>query len=116
MADNGAPKGLTFVIERNGEGAVVRCSGRLVAGVNDKFHREISAIIPGSKRIVLDMAELTHMDSSGIGTLVRLYVSGKSAGCAVELMNPGKSIRQMLGVTHLLSVLSIVGENNIRMG
>jgi len=31
-------------------------------------------------------------------------------------MNPGKSIRQLLGVTHLLNVLAIVGENNIRMG
>jgi anti-anti-sigma factor len=84
--------------------------------VSDCFYREVSAIIPGSKRVVLDMSDLTHMDSMGIGTLVRLYVSGKSAGCAVVLMNPGQSIRQLLGVTHLLNVLAIVGENGIRMG
>ena len=51
----------------------------------------------------------------GLGTVVRLYVSAKSAGCALELMNPGKSIRQLLGVTHLMSVLQVIGENNIRM-
>ena len=116
MADNGAPKGLTLVLERKGEGAVVRCSGRLVAGHSDRLHREVSAIIPETKRVVLDMTDLTHMDSAGIGALVRLYVSGKSAGCAVVLLNPGQSIRQLLGVTHLINVLAIVGENNIRMG
>lgn len=60
------------------------------------------------------MAELTHMDSSGIGTLVRLYVSAKSGGCILELNNIGKSVRQLLGVTHLIDVLAVVGENNIR--
>jgi anti-anti-sigma factor len=62
------------------------------------------------------MAELTHMDSSGIGTLVRLYVSSKSAGRTLELTNVGRSVRQLLGITQLLDVLAIIGENNIRMG
>jgi len=107
---------LQFAMERCGDIVVVRCSGRLVAGVNDRFYREVSALIPGSKQIVLDMAELTHMDSTGIGTLVRLYVSGRSAGCAVQLRNIGKPVRQLLGVTHLINVLAVVGENNIRFG
>ena len=116
MADNGSAKGLTLVVQQSNGTPTVRCSGRLVAGVTDRLYREVSALIPGSKRVVLDFTDLTHMDSMGIGTLVRLYVSGKSAGCSVELLNPGKSIRQLLGVTHLLNVLAIVGENNIRMG
>jgi anti-sigma B factor antagonist len=56
------------------------------------------------------------MDSSGLGTVVRLYASAKSAGCALELANIGKPVRYLLGVTHLISVLTIIGENNIRMG
>ena len=56
------------------------------------------------------------MDSSGIGTLVRLYVHCKSAGCALERMNVGQSVRQLLGITHLLSVFQMIGENNIRIG
>jgi len=95
---------------------LLRCSGRLVAGVTDRFYRQVGELIPANKRIVLDMAELTHMDSMGIGTLVRLYVSAKSAGCALQLKNIGKSVRQLLGVTHLIGVLAVVGENNIRFG
>jgi anti-sigma B factor antagonist len=116
MAENGSARGLTLVVVQSSGTPVVRCSGRLVAGVTDRFYREVSAIIPGSKRVVLDFTDITHMDSMGIGTLVRLYVSGKSTGCTIELLNPGKSIRQLLGITHLLDVLAIVGENNIRMG
>jgi anti-sigma B factor antagonist len=107
---------LEFAVERGSDIIVVQCSGKLVAGVNDHFYREVGALIPGSQRIVLDLAALTHMDSSGIGTLVRLYVSAKSSGCALQLRNIGKPVRQLLGVTHLIDVLAIVGENNIKFG
>jgi anti-sigma B factor antagonist len=107
---------LTFAVDRKGDDVIVRCSGRLVAGANDRFYLGIKELIPGSKRIVLDFTELTHLDSTGLGTLVRLYVHAKSAGCVLELVNMGKSIRQLLGVTHLLSVLEAVGQHNIRCG
>lgn len=116
MTDKASGSGLQLAVERCDDGFLVRCSGRLVAGANDRFYREIGELIPGSKRIVLDMTELTHMDSTGIGTLVRLYVSAKSSGCALQLKNIGKSVRQLLGVTHLIDVLAVVGENNIRFG
>ena len=116
MSDSATGSRLMLAVKRHSDGIMVRCSGKLVVGVNDRLYREVSQLIPGCKRIVLDMAELTHMDSSGIGTLVRLYVSCKSAGCALELQNIGKAVRQLLGVTHLISVFAIVGENNIRMG
>jgi anti-sigma B factor antagonist len=107
---------LTLAVEKAGTAAAVRCSGRLVAGVNDRLYLEVSQLIPTSKRILLDFTDLTHMDSSGLGTLVRLYVSAKSAGCAIQLYNIGKPVRQLLGVTHLLSVFEIIGNNNIRCG
>jgi anti-sigma B factor antagonist len=116
MAENAAGPRLGFAVERGADVVTVRCNGRLVAGLSDQFYREIGELIPGTKRIVLDMTELTHLDSSGLGTLVRLYVSGKSAGCALQLKNVGKSVRQLLGVTHLVDVLTILGENNIRFG
>ena len=116
MTEKAAVSGLELAVERCDDYVVVRCKGRLVAGVTDRFYREIGELIPGNKRIVLEMSELTHMDSMGIGALVRLYVSAKSAGCALQLKNIGVSVRQLLGVTHLIGVLAVVGENNIRFG
>jgi anti-sigma B factor antagonist len=116
MTDKAAGSRLTLTVERFGDVFVVKCSGRLVAGVSDRLYLEVKELIPGQRRIVLDFADLTHMDSTGLGSLIRLYVSAKSAGCALELDHVGKPIRHLLGVTHLLSVLGSVCENNIRVG
>jgi anti-anti-sigma factor len=116
MPESAAANVLTLVVCRAGDDSEVRCSGRLVAGVNDQLHHEVSQLIPSSKRILLDLTDLTHMDSTGLGTLVRLYVSAKSAGCALQLYNVGKPIRQLFGITHLLSVFEVIGNNNIRCG
>ncbi|MFZ0808251.1 MAG: STAS domain-containing protein [Candidatus Sulfotelmatobacter sp.] len=115
MSDQRASN-LSFAIERYDDLIVVHCSGRLVSGVNQQLNVEVGKLLPGAKRIVLDFEHLTHMDSSGLGALVRLYVHAKSAGCTLEVANMGKSIRNLLGVTHLLSILQSVGENHIRMG
>jgi anti-sigma B factor antagonist len=116
MPDKPAGTLLAIKVDRNRTPLVVECSGRLVSGVNNLLYLEVSQLIPGNKRIVLDLNGLTHMDSMGIGTLVRLYVSARSAGCALELVNVGKPIRQLLGVTNLIAVFTIIGENNIKMG
>jgi anti-sigma B factor antagonist len=116
MPDTAAASLLTLAVDRTDDCAIVQCSGRLVAGVNDRLYLEVSQLIPSCKRILLDLTDLTHMDSTGLGTLVRLYVSAKSAGCTLLLFNIGKPIRQLLGITHLLSVFEVIGNNNIRCG
>lgn len=87
----------------------------MVAGVNDFLYTEVSRLIPENKRIVLDLTELTYMDSMGLGTIIRLYVSAKSAGCELELVNIGQRIRQLLGMTNLLSVFTVCGEHHLRV-
>lgn len=113
MAEHAA--GLTLDIERSGSTVVVRCHGRLTSDVDDVLYDRVRQLLPGSRRIVLDLTDLTRMDSMGLGTLVRLYVSARSAGCSLELMNLGKQVRMLLGTAHLLSAFSIVGEHGIKM-
>lgn len=116
MPEPTAPRTLTLTVKRSGDTATVCCSGRLVIGVGDQLYNQVRALTPECKRIVLDFTELAHMDSSGLGTLVRGYVHAKSAGCTLELVNIGKPIRQLLGITHLLDVFETIGRNQIRMG
>jgi len=114
MTDAAAANRLTIDIDRAGDTAVVRCRGKLVVGVNHFLYLKVSELIPNHKRIVLDLTDLTFMDSTGLGTLVRVYVATKSAGCSLELINLGKRIRELLGIANVLSVFTIVGEHNIR--
>jgi anti-sigma B factor antagonist len=113
MSENEAGNRLTLEVVRSGNGAVVRCRGKLVAGMSDVLYTEVKQLIPGSKRIVLDLTELTQMDSMGLGTIVRLYVSAKSADCDLELINLGQGILNLLRVTNLLSLLTAMGKPGI---
>lgn len=105
---------LTLDIQRDGTLATVQCHGKLVSGVTDFLYSTVSKLIPGSERIVLDLTDLTVMDSMGLGVLVRLYVSTRAAGCTFELINIGRRVRDLLEITHVWDIFSNVGEHGIR--
>jgi anti-anti-sigma factor len=115
MPDTEAGCVLTIDFDRVGGETTVRCRGRLVAGVDNALYTQVSQLIPGSKRIVMDLTDLKHMDSMGLGALVRLYVSTKSADCEFVLINLGQQIRHLLGLTNLFSVFTAIGENGVRL-
>jgi anti-anti-sigma factor len=106
---------LTLDVVRAGEVVTVCCHGRLVAGVDRFLYTEVSKLIPGAKRIVLDLKAVEHMDSLGLGALVRLYVSTKSAGVELVLIHLGTQVRRLLGLTNLLAVFTEVGEKGIKL-
>ena len=90
---------------------IVECTGRLTAGVTELLKSEVKSLIPKSKRIVLDLTALVQMDSTGLGALVGLYVSCKTAGCALQIINLNKQVKELLGMTNLFSVFGSVGQH-----
>ncbi len=115
MQDAAAAQPFTLEVERTGEKALVHCHGRLVAGHTKPLSDAVNPLIPECKLIVLDLTDMKFMDSMGLGVLVRLYVSGKSSGCRVQLVNLGKQIRELLGITNLLSVLTDMCEQGVTL-
>lgn len=115
MPEAAAPPTLTTEVQHYSNGVVlVICHGRLVAGTADILHSTVRELIPGSKRIIIKLADVQHTDSMGLGTLVRLYVAAKSAGVSLELMHLGKQLQNLLGITHLLNVFTIIGESGTK--
>jgi anti-sigma B factor antagonist len=108
-------KVLTFEIERDGDAAVVKCHGRLVVGTTEEFYREIKQLLPQAKVVVVDLAGLTYVDSSGLGTLVRLHSSARKSGCEFKLLHLGKQLRNLLKLTNLLSVFSQMEDHGINI-
>ncbi|MGD0900970.1 MAG: STAS domain-containing protein [Thermoguttaceae bacterium] len=115
MPHAAAANSLTLEIERKGSTALVHCHGRLVAGVCNNLYTKVHPLIPESKRIVLDLTDLAMVDSMGLGTLVRLYVSAKAGGSCLELINLGKQVREILGITNLLSLFGDMCEKGVAM-
>lgn len=113
MTDPACVKSLTLKVELKGDEALVHCSGQLVAGVTGFLHSKVSPLIAEKKRIVLDLTDLTRVDSMGLGTLVRLFCSAKTAGSRFELINLGKQVRELLGITNLLDTLTGMCEKGV---
>jgi len=69
-----------YEVEKSGESradqvATVRCHGRLVSENSAEVKEVVRALLPQGGRIVIDLSDVSYLDSSGLGTLVGLKVS-----------------------------------------
>jgi anti-sigma B factor antagonist len=112
--DTPAPR-LTISIDRSDDVTIVRCHGQIVSEVSNGLYSRVRPMISTTKRIVLDLSDVTRMDSMGLGALVGLYTSARAAGCDLQLLNIGKRVRELLGLTNLLSVFTIIGEHGVKL-
>lgn len=89
--------------------AVIECSGRIVFGEESSLLREEvkKAIQGGAKRIVLNLGEVSYIDSGGLGTLVALETTAHNAGATIKLANLTKRVGDLLQVTKLLTVFEV---------
>ena len=94
---------------------IVRCSGRLTSQDSEEFKEQVRALIGGAKILVLDFTQIEHLDSSGIGAVVMLYVKSKNAGCELRLVNFNRHVRDLLGLTGLLKIFGDCGSYMIKM-
>src|SRR5690348_1638574 len=106
---------LTTVTSTEAAVTTIRCSGKLVAGTTAGLQAEVRGLLPRSKRIVLDLTDLGYMDSTGLGSIIGLYVSAKSAGGRLEVINLSARVRQLFSITNVLSLFETCGEQNIRI-
>lgn len=62
-------------------------------------------VAAGVRHLVLNLKELTHVDSSGVGIIVGTCVSLRRQGGDLKLLNPQGRVRHVLGVFRLLEVI-----------
>jgi anti-sigma B factor antagonist len=98
-----------LTIRQSGDVSVVDISGRITSGEGSSALRENmrELMAQGHPRIILNLAGVTFMDSSGIGELVSGYVSVTHNGGSVKLAELTKRVRDLFLVTRLYSVLDI---------
>ncbi len=89
--------------------AVLALEGRIVLGEESNAMREAvkSLLAKNQKKIVLNMSNVTYIDSAGLGTLVAAHHSAKSQNAALRLSNLGSKFQEVLQVTKLLTVFEV---------
>ena len=88
---------------------VVDVSGRITLGEACKELREVvrGQLGKGQKNILLNLADVTYIDSSGIGELVSAYTAVSSQGGQLKLLNLTKKVHDLLQITKLYTVFDV---------
>src|SRR5271154_231820 len=63
----------------------------------------------GNKKVVLNLAGVKYVDSSGVGQLVGALTSARNLGISLKLINPVKQVEELLKMTKLYTVFDIRG-------
>ena len=89
--------------------AVVGIEGRIVLGEESNALREKvkTLLSSGQKKIVLNMTNVSYIDSSGLGALVASHTSAKAQGANLRLANLGSKFQEILQVTKLVTVFEV---------
>jgi anti-sigma B factor antagonist len=106
---------LKLRIQASPESTLVICSGRLTSDIAAEFKQEVRALIPQTRRIVLDLNEVGFIDSSGLGALIGIYVSARKSPCELQLANLSKKVRDLMGMANVLSVFESAGHHGTRI-
>ena len=94
---------------------IVFCSGRLTTEHSDQLKKHGRDLAGQAKKLVLDFTEVARMDSSGLGALVGIYVSARKANCEFLLVNYNASVKDLLGITNLLSMFEDCARTGMRL-
>lgn len=88
---------------------ILQMDGRIVLGEESNSLRERvkSLLADNKKKIILDMSNVTYIDSAGLGTLVATFHSAKQQGATMKLSNLGQKFREVLQVTKLVTVFDV---------
>jgi anti-anti-sigma factor len=85
----------------------VKCHGRLVGDTAHTAKDTVRPLLDAGGKIVVDLGDVTHLDSSGLGTLVGLKVSAINQGlCILEFQNMTPRILELLRITNLKQLFS----------
>jgi len=100
---------MKFTTREVGGVTLVDLSGKITLGEGGLTLREEvhKLLAEGKKKIVLNLADVNYIDSSGLGELVSAYTAVKNAGGELKLLNLTSKVRDLLVITKLVTVFDV---------
>ncbi len=88
---------------------ILEVSGRITMGEGGIVLRDAirEALKAGAKNLILDLGQVSYMDSTGIGELTAAYTSAKNHKCELKLLNLTRKIDDLLQITKLATIFDI---------
>lgn len=87
---------------------ILSCNGRIVFGEEATALREtLKRLLASTRQIILNLTNVSYIDSGGLGTLVGVYSSARSSGADIKLTGLGQKLRDVLQITKLVTVFEV---------
>ena len=87
---------------------IVSVHGRIMFGEEATALRDsLKQVLSKAPQLVLNLSGVTYIDSGGLGTLVGVYSSARSAGADIKLIGLGQRLRDVLQITKLATVFEV---------
>ena len=107
---------MRYNIRQNGSVTIVDLSGRF--GLSEAApERELTLhlvirdlVASGSRKLVLNLGGVTHIDSAGIGEFVACFTTVRSQGGALKIVNPPKQVKELLRLTRVDMIIDVIGD------
>lgn len=99
-----------YIKERQiGDVTILDLKGRLrVGGATVALHRSFRSLVQEEKiLILLNLAGVTHIDSSGLGELISSHITVFNKGGEIKLVQLTETLRELMSVTKLLTVFDV---------
>jgi anti-sigma B factor antagonist len=107
-SDNGGLVGLQISIRERGDVCILDLQGRstIDAGESESLSKHLRGLTAaGKSKLLLNLLDLSQIDSSGVSIVIELYVSLKRSGGELKLLAPRGRVLQVLSVFRLLDVI-----------
>jgi anti-sigma B factor antagonist len=96
---------LTCDVHPTPEETTIVCAGKITSDTTAFLQETVQPLIPQTRRILFDLTSVEHMDSSGMGMLVKLWISTKRADCELKVINLNERIKDLLRISNLSKIL-----------
>jgi len=96
-------------LRKSGDVVIVDLVGKLSAGLGDQILRETIDELLGEswKKILLNLSQVSFMDSAGLGELVAGLKTARNLGCSLKILNASARVQQSLYISRLLPIFEI---------
>ena len=96
-------------IRKAGDVVVADLNGKLTAGLGDRVLRETvdTLLADGWRKILLNLSQVSFMDSAGVGELVSGLRTARNLGASLKLLNANERVHSTLYIARLLPIFEI---------
>ena len=100
-----------------GDVHILDCSGKITLGEGTMSIRNTvrDVLQNGAKKIILNLADVTYIDSAGVGELVSTYTTTVNKGGKLKLLKLTNKLRELLTITKLLTVFEIYDDEKVAL-